>query len=366
MPRGVAFALSVLAAALAAQPSLALPGPEGALTQLPSAAACIAERGGGEITGDPECAPGHALAGAADIVLSPDGRYAYVAGAALAVFARDPSNGSLTQAAGCVANDVHAGGENISAVPGCTPGQGLGGSLGLAISPEGSHLYTASVDSDAVAVFLRDPAGGGIAQVAGPAGCSSNDIAPGVVDVPADRQCSIAQALADPAAIVLSPDGRHAYVAAAGSDAIAVFARDAETGALAQLAGVAGCIADDRDGGVADLPAHSECTPGQGLNGAADVAVSPDGTSVYVASDDSHAIAAFRRDLLAGALTQLPGPAGCVSNDVAQGAAALAADPQCAPGHGLASAAGIIVTPDGAHVYARLGLAQSRRSLATR
>ena len=44
-------------------------------------------------------------------------------------------------------------------------------------------------------------------------------------------------------AIAVSPDGRHVYVASSKSDAIAIFARDPQTGALAQAEGKGGCIA---------------------------------------------------------------------------------------------------------------------------
>ena len=79
-------------------------------------------------------------------------------------------------------------------------------------------------------------------------------------------------------------------------DAVAVFARDAATGALTQLPGTAACVSDDANGGVADTPTDPECAAGQGLDQAGGVAVSPDGTNVYVAAQGG-SVAAFGREL---------------------------------------------------------------------
>src|SRR5882724_6961036 len=62
----------------------------------------------------------------------------------------------------------------------------------------------------------------------------------------------------------------------------------ATTGALLQLSGTNGCVSKDGTRGT--------CLDGRGLNGAAAVAVSPDGRYVYVASFDSSAVAIFVRN----------------------------------------------------------------------
>ena len=74
--------------------------------------------------------------------------------------------------------------------------------------------------------------------------------------------------------MTVSPDGQSAYVAAQGSDAAAVFDR-APNGTLAQKPAAAGCISETGAG---------PCSDGAALDGAASVAVSPDGQSAYVAS----------------------------------------------------------------------------------
>ena len=74
--------------------------------------------------------------------------------------------------------------------------------------------------------------------------------------------------------VAISPDGANVYVTAAGSDALAVFARNRRTGALRQLPGARGCFSQFPGGG---------CLVGRALNEPTSVAVSPDGEHVYVA-----------------------------------------------------------------------------------
>ena len=58
------------------------------------------------------------------------------------------------------------------------------------------------------------------------------------------------------------------------------------------------------------------CANGHGLNdGPSDVAVSPDGKSVYVASTNSHSLVRLNRNTTTGVLTQPAGTAGRVSED---------------------------------------------------
>src|SRR5437764_531087 len=80
------------------------------------------------------------LRGASSAALSPDGKFLYVASYAasgLAIFSRDDA-GRLTQV-GCVRS-----------VSTCTPGPSLSGAIALAISPDGTSLYVAAYDADAI------------------------------------------------------------------------------------------------------------------------------------------------------------------------------------------------------------------------
>jgi len=92
--------------------------------------------------------------------------------------------------------------------------------------------------------------------------------------------------------LTVSPDGTALYVASQFSDAVAVFARNALTGSLTQLNGMAGCVSEEgNDDGMALV-----CADGQGLVGAIAVTVSPDGLNVYAASYISNALTVFNRE----------------------------------------------------------------------
>jgi 6-phosphogluconolactonase (cycloisomerase 2 family) len=264
----------------------------GALAQLAGTAACVSETGTGGA-----CSDGKSLAEPRGIAISNDSKNVYVASTTsdgVAVFARNVQSGVLTQlagTAGCVTETGTAGS--------CADGVALLGARGVALSPNGSNLYVAARDSDSVAVFARDRKTGALTQLAGTAGCISDSGTAGA--------CVNGVGLDFATSVAVSPNGKNVYATAAGSNAVTVFARDIRTGALTQLAGTAGCISEDGTGGL--------CTDGQALLGAFAVVVSAEGKNVYVASRDSNAVAVFARDRRTGALTQLAGTAGCVSED---------------------------------------------------
>jgi hypothetical protein len=157
--------------------------------------------------------------------------------------------------------------------------------------------------------------------------------------------------------VAVSPDGAHVFVASATDDALAVFSRDAASGLLEPFDVL-------REGGDGVT----------GLDGANQVAVSPDGLSVYVSSPVSEAIAVFSRDAATGALAFVEAEPGLaagyleVSPDgqkvlLAGGELAIfdrdPADGSLAfdrtlvwfgVGHGFA------YSPDGRHAYASQGL----------
>jgi DNA-binding beta-propeller fold protein YncE len=191
--------------------------------------------------------------------------------------------------------------------------------LGAAKQPAGKPQKTAQ-------------APGTLVQLSGSAGC--------VVDRSVTRNsCARARALDEPApvlgsrAVALSPDGRNLYVAAAGSDAIAVFARNARTGRLTQPRGAAGCIAAQGADG---------CATALAFDGPNSVAVSPDGRNVYATSVGSEAVTVFDRNLKTGALTQHLGGGSCF---------AAVALPGCTVGRGLLGPDVVVASPDGRNVY---------------
>ena len=293
----------------------------GVLTQLSGTAGCIAETGDG-VT----CADGVALVGLRGIAISPDGKSVYVTardGGAVAIFSRNTTTGVLTQlsgTAGCVSNDGTGGA--------CVQVRGVQGARVVAVSPDNLNVYVASQYSSAVAVFSRNTTTGALTQLSGTAGCIA-DTGDGVT-------CADGRGLFGPIQLQLSPDGKNLYVASVGSSALTTFSRNTTTGALTQLSGTAGCIAETGDG--------STCADGKGLNEVVFVTVSPDGNNVYAAAETSHALTIFSRDTTTGALTQLSGLAGCISEDGTSGT--------CTDGVALTGAISVTASPDGAFVYA--------------
>jgi DNA-binding beta-propeller fold protein YncE len=168
---------------------------------------------------------------------------------------------------------------------------------------------------------------GQLVQLSGTAGCVSESGAGGA--------CIDGKALVGANSVAVSPDGGSVYVASQLSDAVAVLARDPTSGSLSQSSGTAGCVSETGDNGA--------CADGKALDGSFGVAVSPDGRSVYVASQVSNAITVFQRDTVTGELTQLPGTAGCVSNTGSGGT--------CTDGKALDGARSVAVSPDGDSVY---------------
>ncbi len=295
----------------------------GDLTQKAGTAGCVSETGTGGA-----CQDGEALDAAAGVAVSPDGTSAYVASIAggalltggVAIFDRNTSTGALTQKAGTAGCISESGGAP------CQDGEALGGAFAVAVSPDGASVYVASQTSDAIAIFDRNTFTGALTQKAGTAGCVSED--------GTGSACQDGVALDSATGVAVSPDGASVYVASETSNAVAIFDRNTSTGALTQKAGTAGCVSED---GTA-----SACQDGAALTGAIGLAVSPDASSVYVASSTSNAVAIFDRNTSTGALTQKAGMAGCVSE---LGGA-------CQDGQALVGAFGVAVSPDGTSVYA--------------
>lgn len=228
------------------------------------------------------------LDGATAVAVSPDDRHVYVAGYlddAVAIFARDLATGSLTYA-GRVRDGVN--GVN-----------GLDGAHGIAISPDGKHVYVAGANDNAVAVLRRDAASGGLTLVE-----RLIDGENGVTTLGVARS------------VAVSPDGRFVFAVAELDNAVTTFRRDAATGRLTLAA-----------------TARNGVNGAAGLGGATAIAASPDGERIYVASSGDDAVVAFDVDRTTGVLTyreHLAFPATA----------------------GLDGAAAIALSPDGDHAYA--------------
>jgi DNA-binding beta-propeller fold protein YncE len=87
---------------------------------------------------------------------------------------------------------------------------------------------------------------------------------------------------------------------------------------------------------------EGRCAVGRALEGPVSIAVSPDGRNVYVAALGSNAIVAFRRNRRSGALRQLARARGCIGQRRRRG---------CAAGRALNEPVAVTVSPDGERVY---------------
>jgi 6-phosphogluconolactonase (cycloisomerase 2 family) len=168
----------------------------------------------------------------------------------------------------------------------------------VAISPDGAHVYVTSQDDNAVVGFARKPDG-----------------TLELVDV--QRVGAGAEAIERPQDLAVSPDGANVYVISPVSNAIAVFARNPVTGALAQIQ----TVVDGQDGVT-------------GLDSVNGVAMSPEGRHVYAAGRINGtflgAVSIFSRDAVTGALT---------FQDVIDGG-------------GLSFLNDVVISADGSFVYA--------------
>ncbi len=218
----------------------------------------------------------------------------------------------------------------------CARGRAITSPQDIAISPDGRHAYVAAYGSHAVSVFERDARSGALSQLPGRRGCVSHGRA---------GTCAAGRALGRPSAVAVSPDGRNVYVAASASRALTVFARNRRTGTLRQLSGAAGCISQFPEGG---------CTDGRALNEPVAVAVSSDGSRVFVASRRSPSAVAVLLRAADGTVTQAEGTAGCISRAGFDG---------CAPARALRSPEDVVVSRDGRSVLVASSGSQAVASL---
>ena len=288
------------------------------------------------------------IGGAQAVAISPDGMHLYVASSgtldnpgtddAVAVFARNPGAGTLT-----FLGAVRDGQNGFDS---------LNGAEALAISADGAFVYVASETDHGVAILARDAASGlltfvgqvrdGVNGVDGlhaarglalsPGGDSlyvagaeddavavfSRNAATGALTFVEMQQNSLPLiGLARARAVVVSPDGRYVYVGGRTDDAIVVFARDAGTGALTFAS-----LVKDNQNGV------------NGLDGVHALALSADGLLLYAIGDHDNALALFDRDPATGALT--------FAQVRKHGSGGVS---------GLTEASAVAVSPDGATVY---------------
>lgn len=316
----VLLAALVLSSSVSAAPKKPQPG---TLTQLAGKRGCLVDRA----SKAGSCGRARALngpgpfMGSRAIAVSPDGKHVYVASSqsdAIAIFTRNRQSGALAQAkgtGGCVA---------AKGAFGCAPALGLDEPNSVAVSPDGRSLYATSRLGNSITTFVRNPKTGALRQLPPPlAGCISGAPIPG---------CAAGLALVTPDVVVVSPDGNNVYVGSFFGNAVAAFARNPSTGALTQLAGTAGCIAE----------ATAGCTPGIALKAVEGLAISGDGASVYAATALSNAVVTLARNPTTGALAQASDGFGCIVDSALTG---------CTLGRELSGANAVAVSPAGNGVY---------------
>ena len=258
--------------------------------------------------------PHDSLDPASDVAVSPDGTSAYVTAgqpaSAITQFARD-ATGRLSYGS-CVAN-----GGKQAGTAGCfrPPRNSLASNEAIAISPDGTSVYVVSSGSDSITWFDRTPSGALIYR-----GCFANKGGHGCQD---PRRDSLGGAFD----VVVTPDGKSVYIASLAGDAVTRFNRG-PTGALVYR----GCFANDGEHGCRTPESRS-------LDGADALAVSPGGSSLYVASLRGSAVTLFRRSPN-GRLE----PGSCFANGGSRGCRKPAEN-------SLHAADDIAVSPDGTSVY---------------
>jgi hypothetical protein len=297
------------------------------------------------------------------VVESADGTSLYAASGfddAVARFARAPDTGALTYQ-DCITGETESGPTGTNA---CTKiasatasGQDSGLDLlqSLALSADDTSLYAAAVGDDAVARFDRDLATGALTF----GDCITGETASN------DSACSaIGAATATGAdsgldgirAVAVSADGTSLYAVSPDDDAVARFDRDPATGVLTYQ----GCITGETESGPAGTNACTQIASAtasgadSGLDTPFAVALSADGTSLYVASLGDDAVVRFTRDPVTGALTY----EGCITGETASGPTGTSACVQipsastAGTDSGLDEAYALAVSADGTSLYA--------------
>lgn len=258
---------------------------------------CVSEDGSGG------CTDGYALAGASSVELNSNASKLWVGGAnTIAWFERNKSTGALRET-GCVSPTGTEG-------AGCTPAYVPGTVTDLVASADGKNLYALASGTVLEFKVFR----GLLTEI----GCLNDDGSNGCTDSTAP--------FVNPEGLALNEGGKSMYVAANGSDTLAMFARDAKNkatpGLLSPVAGPTGCYNPGGTGG---------CTAALGMADPHRVRVCENSGCVLVSAGDG--VASFFRSFKNGALSQPAAPFVPCFNSTGSGG--------CTQADGLGGAMGI-------------------------
>jgi DNA-binding beta-propeller fold protein YncE len=216
---------------------------------------------------------------------------------------------------------------------------GLSYAYQIVVSPNGEHAYSVGVKGDLIE-YSRNLASGSLSvigcftsQALGEPECAGENVQMGV------------EAVGDPSAVAISPDGRSLYVTSQLNNTIAEFEVD-ESGLLEKI----GCITHE-----GTLPECEAATGARGLKNPYGVTVSPEGENVYVTAFGEEAVGEFKRNSETGVLTQLVGNE-CIGS-------ATSSCPKTTIG--LGEDIGIVASPDGKDVYVAAGAKSAKGDVAT-
>ncbi len=308
-------------------------GTDGSLTPLD----CIAEVSDSTTPCGQHNGRGIGGSGPTALAVSPDGQDVYAvdqSGEDVATFAR-ATDGSLSEPDGCI-QDV-----NLESNECGSSASGMVRTTGVVVSPDGATVYTTGWDSNnsedgAIAQFTRNP-DGSLTQPSSSACVQTQGDNLGCATTAVGMLGEIRP--------IISPDGRNVYTASqAVGGPIAEFSRDS-SGTLSQLPAPNDCLQEGTDVACSST--------GRGIGTGFELAISPDGASVYAAapagggcSTGSCAdVAEFARNA-DGSLAQLSPPDACIQDTSQEGSEC----PGNEGGLGLGGP-GVAVSPDGASVY---------------
>ncbi len=234
---------------------------------------------------------------------SPDGRHVYVVSGfgegdhSVVAFERNAATGKLAF--------VQVQKDGVDGV------DGIKGASAVAVSPDGEFVYVTGASDDALAIFVRNERSGRLKFV----GHYEDD-------------SGIINGIQGARSVAVSPDNAHVYVAGYADNAVAVFRSITET--VNTLTGTL-LITDDQN----FIEVHQDgIASADGLRGAIDVVVSPDGRHVYVAGFTEDGIGVYERAATTGRLNFVE-----VQRNGVDGV------------EGLAAPRSIVVSPDDQHVY---------------